>query len=81
MDSSVVENIKSITDSNLSFYRSSHYFERYAEFHTIEQFRQYCNWAKANNVKIYILGNGSNTLFVKKNIKSLILKNQMIKHL
>ncbi|MEP0796343.1 FAD-binding protein [Trichocoleus sp. DQ-A3] len=81
MNFSVMENIKSITDSNLSFYRSLHYFEKYAEFHTLEEFYEYCNWAKSNHVKIYILGNGSNTLFAKKKIKSLILKNQMNKHL
>lgn len=71
------ESIRSITDSNLSFYRTLHHFERYGEFSTIEQFREYCNWAKANNVKMYILGNGSNTLFTRKRVKSLILKNKL----
>ena len=74
-----MEKIKSFTDNNLSFYRTEHYFERYGEFQSIEQFREYCNWAKANNVKVYILGNGSNTFFVKKSIKTLILKNNIPK--
>lgn len=74
-----MEEIKSFIDNNLSFYRTEHYFERYGEFQSIEQFREYCNWAKANNVKVYILGNGSNTLFVKKCIKTLILKNNIPK--
>lgn len=76
-----MESIKSITDSNLSFYRTLHYFERYGEFHTVDEFREYCDWAIANNVKLYILGNGSNTLFVKNKIKSLVLKNKLHKYM
>ncbi|HEY9770408.1 MAG TPA: FAD-binding protein [Coleofasciculaceae cyanobacterium] len=71
--------IKSVTNNKLSFYRTTHNFKNYAEFETIEQFKEYCLWAKANNCKIYILGNGSNTLFTRKNIKSLILKNKLHK--
>lgn len=74
-----MEIIQSFTDNSLSFYRTEHYFERYGEFQTIEQFHKYCNWAKTNNVKVYILGNGSNTLFIKKSIKTLILKNNISK--
>ncbi|VEP12235.1 UDP-N-acetylenolpyruvoylglucosamine reductase [Hyella patelloides LEGE 07179] len=71
--------IQSITSNKLSYYRTTHNFKNYAEFETLEQFKEYCIWAKANNRKIYILGNGSNTLFARKNIKSLILKNQLHK--
>lgn len=70
---------KSITSNKLSFYRTTHNFKSYAEFETVEQFKEYCIWAKANNRKIYILGNGSNTLFTRKNVRSLILKNQLHK--
>ena len=73
--------IKSLEDNNLSFYRTSHYFERYGEFFTVEQFCEYCNWAKDKKIKIYILGNGSNTLFINKKIKSLILKNKLCKEI
>lgn len=76
-----MESIKSITDSNLSFYRTLHNFERYGEFYTLDEFREYCNWAIANNTKVYILGNGSNTLFVRNKIKSLVLKNKLPKHM
>jgi UDP-N-acetylmuramate dehydrogenase len=75
------EGIKSITDSNLSFYRTIHHFEKYGEFHTIEQFHEYCKWAKANQVKVYILGNGSNTLFKGKRVKSLVLRNKLSKQI
>lgn len=74
-------NIQSITDSNLSFYRTLHQFEKYGEFSNLEQFRDYCNWAKANNTKLYILGNGSNTLFTRNKIRSLILRNNLDKHM
>ncbi|MBW4614362.1 MAG: FAD-binding protein [Desmonostoc vinosum HA7617-LM4] len=74
-----MESIKSFTDNSLSFYRTTHYFERYGEFYTVDQFREYCDWAKTNNTKVYILGNGSNTLFTGKNVKSLVLKNKLIK--
>lgn len=76
-----MENIKSITENALSFYRTTHHFEKYAEFYTLEQFREYCDWAKANNTKVYILGNGSNTLFSRKNVKTLILKNKLEKQI
>lgn len=73
--------IKSVQDNNLSFYRTLHYFERYGEFFNLEQFREYCHWAKEQGSKIYILGNGSNTLFVNRKIKSLILKNKLIQEI
>lgn len=74
-----MESIKSITDSHLSFYRTLHQFERYGEFHTVDEFRKYCDWAVANNVKVYVLGNGSNTLFIKDKVQSLVLKNKIHK--
>lgn len=74
-----MESIRSITSSDMSFYRTSHHFENYVEFCTVEQFNEYRNWAVEQNKKIYILGNGSNTLFIKNNIKSLVLKNKLNK--
>jgi UDP-N-acetylmuramate dehydrogenase len=72
-------NTQSITSNNLSFYRTTHHFERYGEFCTVDQLREYYNLAKANNSKLYILGNGSNTLFTKSTIKTLVLKNNLPK--
>lgn len=80
MDFSVAR-IKSITNSNLSFYRTLHHFERYGEFNSVDQFSKYCSWAKANNTKLYILGNGSNTLFKNKKVKSLVVKNNLQKYI
>jgi UDP-N-acetylmuramate dehydrogenase len=75
------DEIKSVVDQNLSFYRTNHYFKLYGEFNTVEKFCEYCDWATANQIKIYVLGNGSNTLFVSREIKTLILKNQLDKYI
>ena len=69
--------IKSIDTDSLSFYRTHHWFERYGEFFTLEDFVQYYGWAEENKVKMYILGNGSNTLFKSQKVRSLILKNKL----
>lgn len=68
---------KFITSNKLSFYRTTHTFKRYGEFGSLEEFKDFYLWAKRNNFKIYILGNGSNTLFVRKNVESLVLKNKL----
>ena len=73
----MITQMRSFTSNKLSYYRTTHCFMNYAEFKTVEEFREYCVWAKYNNRKIYILGNGSNTLFSRKNIRSLILKNHL----
>lgn len=67
--------IASFNSSKLSFYRTTHHFKNYGEVSTIEKFYEYYEWAKANKTKIYLLGNGSNTLFAHKEVKSLVLKN------
>ncbi|MBW4557554.1 MAG: FAD-binding protein [Trichormus sp. ATA11-4-KO1] len=73
--------IESLTSTSLSHYRTRHHFERVGEISSLDDLREYCIWAKENKVNIYIIGNGSNTLFVKKNIKSLILKNKLPKYI
>jgi UDP-N-acetylmuramate dehydrogenase len=80
-DMSVMNKIRSVENRNLSFYRTKHIFEHYGEFQSVEEFHEYCSWAKENNVKIYILGNGSNTLFTREKVKTLILKNNLNKNI
>lgn len=72
--------IESLTSHTLSHYRTRHYFERVGEINSVDDLQEYCNWATENKVNIYIIGNGSNTLFVRKNIQSLILKNKLPKY-
>jgi len=73
--------IESLTTNSLSHYRTCHYFKRVGEISSIDDLQEYCNWAKENKVNIYIIGNGSNTLFVRKNVESLILKNKLPKYI
>ncbi|MED4600763.1 FAD-binding protein [Paenibacillus validus] len=69
--------IYSIKSDSLSKYKTSHYFENYGEIKSLDDYQYYIEWARQNNKKVYILGNGSNTLFTRKNIKSLVLKNSL----
>lgn len=73
--------IESLTSNSLSHYRNQHHFERVGEINSVDDLQKYCNWAKENKVNVYIIGNGSNTLFVRKNIQSLILKNKLPKYI
>ncbi|MDF5708003.1 MAG: FAD-binding protein [Nostoc sp. S4] len=73
--------IKSLTSNSLSHYRTRHNFERVGEITSVDDLQEYCNWAKENKVNIYIIGNGSNTLFVRKNVQSLVLKNKLPKYI
>lgn len=73
--------IESLTTNNLSHYRTCHNFKRVGEISSIDDLQEYCNWAKENKVNVYILGNGSNTLFVRKNVESLVLKNKLPKYI
>ncbi|MBC8120409.1 MAG: FAD-binding protein [Gemmatimonadaceae bacterium] len=73
-------NVKQIKDKNLSFFRTTHYFERFGEFSDLAQYQEYCKWAEENKAKVFILANGSNTLFTRRNIRSLVLKNKLPSH-
>lgn len=69
--------VKSITSSKLSTFRTSHVFQHYGEFSTLDEFRDFREWARNHDVPIVILGNGSNILFTKSKIRSLVLKNRL----
>ncbi|MBE7382495.1 MAG: FAD-binding protein [Leptolyngbya sp. SIO1E4] len=74
-----IGNIQQITTNQLSYYRTENTFNSYADFQSPGEFIEYFNWAKENDFQIYILGNGSNTLFGRKNIKTVVLRNQIPK--
>ena len=73
--------IKKITTNSMSFQKTEHNFEHYGEFTNLEEFEDHCRWAKENNINVYVLANGSNTLFTRKNVKTLILKNKLEKYI
>ncbi|MEO1295401.1 MAG: FAD-binding protein [Cyanobacteria bacterium J06636_16] len=70
---------KKVKSNNLSYYRTENTFDFYADFYSSEEFIEYLKWAKEKSLQVYILGNGSNTLFGRKNIKTFVLKNQIPK--
>ncbi len=73
--------IKEFESSQLSHYRTFHVFQNYAEITSQNDLAKYCSWSKDNGLEIYILGNGSNTLFAKRKVKTLILKNKIPKYI
>ncbi|WP_035994116.1 FAD-binding protein [Leptolyngbya sp. KIOST-1] len=76
-----MRNIEFLTSKNLSFYRTNHKFEHYSEFKSVEEFKEILSYADENNLKVYILGNGSNTFFCGSKIKTLVLKNNLEKEI
>jgi len=75
------ERIKSIETNSLSKYKTYHYFENYGKIESVDDYIFFVEWAKKFQKDIFILGNGSNTLFTKKRIKSLVLKNSIPKEI
>jgi UDP-N-acetylmuramate dehydrogenase len=69
--------VESIKTDSLSKFKTFHDFESYGEIHSIADYIFFAKWAEQNKKDIFILGNGSNTLFEKKRIKSLVLRNKI----
>jgi len=65
------------TTRKLSHYRTKHTFENYAEFTSVDAFLRLIDWAKEQNLPVFILGNGSNVLYGRRTVKSLVLKNKL----
>lgn len=73
--------IKCISSSTLSYYKTQHTFKHYGEFHSIDELKHYLVLAEEKKLVVYVLGNGSNTLFSKKTIETLVLKNKIPKRI
>ena len=69
--------ITEIETTNLSKFKTSHKFNRYGEIETLQDYIDFFNYGKLKNCSIYILGNGSNTLFTSKEVNTLVLKNKL----
>lgn len=61
----------------LSYYRTMHEFCCYFEVKSLEDVKKVIISSKSIGRNIYVLGNGSNTLFAKKQISSLVVKNSL----
>ena len=66
-----------IETNTLSTFRTRHRILHYAEFTTVQEFLSCCNWARDHKVRLYILGNGSNTLFSSRIVRTLVLRNKL----
>lgn len=69
--------IEPYESDRLSTFRTHHQFERYAEFETVEQFRELCTLAEREGRRLLVLGNGSNVLFTRRRVRSLVAKNKL----
>lgn len=76
-----MSDIRQIESERLSTFRTHHVFEHYAEFKTVEEFQQLVALAHQHRWKVYVLGNGSNTLFRHRHVRSLILHNRLPRYL
>src|SRR6266496_6252910 len=74
---STVIGVKQLDSDRLSTFRTRHRFRRFGEFTTVEEFIEYRRWARLNGIPLYILGNGSNTLFTQRSIRTLVLQNSL----
>lgn len=69
--------IKNKISNKYSYYKTLHLFESMYEVKSIDQIGPIINKLKDNNKQIYVLGNGSNTLFARKKIKTTIIINKI----
>ncbi|MCI0590599.1 MAG: FAD-binding protein [Gammaproteobacteria bacterium] len=69
--------VREILSDSLSLYRTTNRFIHYGEFTSPEQFLEYCDWARQCGLPVFILGNGSNTLFSSRTVRTMVLKNKL----
>jgi UDP-N-acetylmuramate dehydrogenase len=72
-----MDSLSRVVTDRYSTFRTTHEFAAYAEFTTLEEFAGLLELAKRARRKVYILGNGSNTLFIRKHIKTAVLRNKL----
>jgi UDP-N-acetylmuramate dehydrogenase len=66
-----------ITSDRLSFYRTQHQFRYFGEFATVEEFLAFSAWARGRSLPVLIVGAGSNLLFIRRRISTVVLKNRL----
>ncbi len=65
------------SSDRLSTFRTQHIFRHYGEFATVAEYKAYRAWAAARGLPLFILANGSNTLFTRAEVRTLVLRNRM----
>ncbi len=74
-----IPKIERLTSDRLSHYRTRHDFLHYGEFQSAEEFAACARWAHQQQMPLLILGAGSNILFKKRQVRSLVLRNKLPK--
>lgn len=73
--------VRTIVTNDLSTFRTRHRFLHFGEFTTVAEFQYLRSWAMKHRCRLYILANGSNTLFISRTVRTLVLKNRLKPHL
>jgi len=63
--------------TKLSLYRTEHTFHQYREIGSATGALSAVRESDKSHSRIYILGNGSNTFFTRKHVRSVVLKNKL----
>lgn len=69
--------VAELQSDRLSHFRTQHRFLHYGEFESVAEFIAYRNWAHAHGLPLVIVGNGSNILFGRDEVQTLVLKNRL----
>jgi UDP-N-acetylmuramate dehydrogenase len=72
---------RSIISNALSTFRTKHIFRHFASFSSPDEFLAYRSWAREHRLPLYVLGKGSNVLFCRRRVRSLVLLNKLPRQL
>jgi UDP-N-acetylmuramate dehydrogenase len=73
----VEDAIGPLESDRLSYFQTRHRFQAYAEFSSTEEFLALRAWARDRGKPLFILANGSNTWFTRKQVRTLVARNRM----
>jgi UDP-N-acetylmuramate dehydrogenase len=73
--------LESLTSDRQSTFRTEHDFEAFAEFASVEEFRGLVEASRAAGRQIMVLGNGSNTLFLNRKVRTAVLRNKLAREM
>lgn len=74
-------NVYELDSNKLSWYKTYHHFSGIVDIRCKQDYLDAIAYAKEHGRRVYVLGNGSNTCFSRKNIRTLILNNCLAQEL
>lgn len=66
--------VQEFSSDRLSWYRTEHFFSNVADIETIDDLKRAEEYAAEKQLRIFVLGNGSNVFFKKPNVRSVIVR-------